>query len=319
MRANSCIVGLVFLGCSLMSTSAFAWDGFGHMEVAAAAWELMGTSAKSKAVQLLKVNPQYKTWIKGVSTNKKNKYAFMVAATWPDYIKGAKGYHSDGPNNGNTPPPGPQASQNIGYTDKFMHKYWHFIDEPFTTDNSQTTPPATPNAQTQIAKFRATLPANSGAKKTVRSYDLVWLLHLVGDVHQPLHATSRFLSDKPDNGGNAVLVNCDGGVSCEGANKLHAFWDDLLGPNKTTLKEVEDAADKLPMADATLASIDDENKWIDESFKVAQSDVYKSPVGVGLGPFTLTAEYKANAVELAKQRVALAGVRLANLLNAAFK
>jgi len=302
-----------------MSTSASAWDGFGHMEVAAVAWELMGTSAKSKAIQLLKVNPQYKTWIKGVSANKKNKYAFMMAATWPDYIKGAKGYHSDGSDGGNTPPPGPQASQNIGYTDKFMHKYWHFIDEPFSGDNSQTTPPATPNALERIRVLRNALPAVSGAKKTIRSYDLVWLLHLVGDVHQPLHATSRFLSGKPDNGGNAVLVNCDSGVSCEGANKLHAFWDDLLGPNKTTPKEVEAAADKLPMADATVASIDDENKWIDESFKAAQSDVYKSPVGVGLGPFTLTAEYKANAAELAKQRVALAGRRLANLLDAAFK
>jgi hypothetical protein len=302
-----------------MSTSAVAWDGFGHMEVAAVAWELMGTSAKSAAVQLLKANPQYNSWIKGVSANKKDKYAFMMAATWPDYIKGAKGYQSDGPNNGNTPPPGPQASQNIGYTDKFMHKYWHFIDEPFPGDNSQTTPPPTPNAQTQIATFRDTLPASSGATKSVRSYDLVWLLHLVGDVHQPLHATSRFLNGQPDDGGNSVSITCDSGVSCEGASKLHAFWDDLLGPNNTTPKEVEAAADMLPMADATLAAINDENVWIDESFRAAQSDIYKSPVGVSLGPFTLTAEYKANAVDLAKQRVALAGARLANFLNAAFK
>jgi S1/P1 nuclease len=316
MRTIACIVGSVFLA---ISTPVLAWDGFGHMEVAAVAWELMEALAKSQAVQLLKANPQYQTWIKGVAASKKDKYAFMMAATWPDYIKGAKGYTSDGSNNGNTPPPGPQASQNIGYTDKFMHKYWHFIDEPFSGDNSQTTPPATPNAQTQIAKFRTTLPASSGAKKTVRSYDLVWLLHLVGDVHQPLHATSRFLSGLPDEGGNSITINCDSSVSCEGAKELHAFWDDLLGPNKTAPKKVEAAADDLPMADAALASIDDENVWIDESFKEAQSDVYKLPVGVGLGPFTLTADYKANAVDLAKQRIALAGARLANLLNAALK
>ncbi len=121
----------------------------------------------------------------------------------------------------------------------------------------------------------------------MRSYDLVWLLHLVGDVHQPLHATSRFLNDKPDNGGNEVTINCDAGGSCEGANELHAFWDDLLGPNKAHLGLVEAAADELPAADATLASIDNENKWIDESFEEAKSAVYKSPVGVGLGLFTL--------------------------------
>src|SRR5215470_3212860 len=88
------------------------------------AWELMGDSAKSQAIQLLMKNPQYKTWVKGVAADKKEKYAFMMAATWADYIKGARGYHSDGSNNGNTPPPTPQASQNIGYTDKFMHKYF---------------------------------------------------------------------------------------------------------------------------------------------------------------------------------------------------
>jgi S1/P1 Nuclease len=319
MRSNSCIAGSIFLSCSLLSTSAFAWDGFGHMEVAAVAWELMTDSAKSQAIQLLTTNPRYKTWINGVAADKKDKYAFMLAATWPDYIKSAKGYQSDGPNNGDTPPPGPQASQNIGYADKLRHKYWHFIDEPFPGDGSQTTAPAEPNALTQIAAFRKTLPPNSGAKKTVRSYDLVWLLHLVGDVHQPLHATSRFLNDKPDNGGNAVTINCDAGVSCEGARELHAFWDDLLGPNTARSAVVEAAAGELPAADASLASIDDENMWIDESFKAAQSVVYKSPVDVGLGPFTLTAAYKANAVDLAKKRVALAGARLANLLNAAFK
>ena len=75
----------------------------------------------------------------------------------------------------------------------------------------------------------------------------------------------------------------------------------------------------LPARRASLASIDDENMCIGESFKAAQNVVYKSPVDVGLGPFTLTAAYKANAVDLAKKRVALAGARLANLLNAAFK
>ena len=44
-----------------------------------------------------------------------------------------------------------------------------------------------------------------------------------------------------------------------------------------------------------------------------------SPIGVSAGPFTLTDNYKSSALNLAKQRVALAGARLANLLNAALK
>ena len=35
------------------------------------------------------------------------------------------------------------------------------------------------------------------ADDDVKSYDMVWLLHLVGDVHQPLHATSRFSAASP--------------------------------------------------------------------------------------------------------------------------
>jgi hypothetical protein len=63
----------------------------------------------------------------------------------------------------------------------------------------------------------------------------------------------------------------------------------------------------------------DEKTWINESFEAAKADVYVQPIGVGAGPFALTDNYKSAALSLAKQRVALAGARLANLLNAALK
>jgi S1/P1 Nuclease len=44
--------------------------------------------------------------------------------------------------------------------------------------------------ETQIAVFRKTL-ADKTISDDIRSYDLAWLLHLVGDVHQPLHATAQ--------------------------------------------------------------------------------------------------------------------------------
>jgi hypothetical protein len=56
-----------------------------------------------------------------------------------------------------SPAPGPEADQNIGYSDHFMHKYWHFIDKPFSTDGSALEQPSFPNAQTQIALFRKAL------------------------------------------------------------------------------------------------------------------------------------------------------------------
>jgi hypothetical protein len=63
----------------------------------------------------------------------------------------------------------------------------------------------------------------------------------------------------------------------------------------------------------------DEQTWIDESFQAAKTSVYIDPIGVGAGPFTVDAEHRKQARAVAAERVALAGARLANLLNAALK
>ncbi len=136
----------------------------------------------------------------------------------------------------------------------------------------------------------------------------------MGDVHQPLHASTRVSSTDPnrDSGGNLVKLSC---TSCE----LHAFWDDLLGTNND-LKTVVKAARKLQAAGPPLAAKSDEKDWIAESFMESQQTVYASPIAAGNGPFTLTASYKKkNAGKLAKVRVELAEARLANLLNTELK
>jgi hypothetical protein len=59
---------------------------------------------------------------------------------------------------------------------------------------------------------------------------LTWLLHLVGDIHQPLHCTAVFSEQFPngDKGGNDAFIRIRSSPV-----KLHAFWDGLLG-NGTT-------------------------------------------------------------------------------------
>ncbi len=190
----------------------------------------------------------------------------------------------------------------------------HFIDHaPFRRTARKLVQPIPPNAKTEIALFRTTL--GSSATDDVKSYDLVWLLHLVGDVHQPLHATSRFDKEQPagDSGANLVAVCAS---PCK--DELHAFWDDVLGTSSSPANAEKTAA-ALPAADAKLAAVADEATWINESFQDAQMYVYVAPVGVGAGPYTLNATYKAAAKRVAQQRIALAGARLANLLNTAFK
>jgi hypothetical protein len=65
--------------------------------------------------------------------------------------------------------------------------------------------------------------------------------------------------------------------------------------------------------------VKDEEVWIAESLQAAKASVYIEPIGIGAGPFTVDAEYRRQARAVAAERVALAGARLANLLNSALK
>ena len=100
---------------------------------------------------------------------------------------------------------------------------------------------------------------------------------------------------------------------------LHTFWDDVLGDDESPSTALT-AIMTLPSAPENAANDLDVDHWIQESFDAAQQTAYKSPpIGAGAGPFTLTMAYKTAARNLAKQRIALAGARLAKMLNEELK
>lgn len=286
------------------------------MTIAQVAWDALNKDVRLHVSLLLRLNPQYTAWTVNVPAEKRDQIAFLRASTWPDFIKNAPHYIKDGApgSDGNRPPAGPEAGQNIGYIDMNMHKYWHFVDVPYKSDQTPTDEPSVPNAQTQIALFRKTL-ASPVATDDVKSYDLAWLLHLVGDIHQPLHATSAFSATEPngDSGGNNEKISCPG---CQ-ETVLHWFWDDAPGVSNSPDDAIA-AASALPAADPRQVAMRDESAWVNESFELAKQVVYQSPVSVAPGPFALNDAYRAKAVEVAKQRMAVAGKRLAILLNTAF-
>jgi len=123
---------------------------------------------------------------------------------------------TDGPNNGNTPPSDPSASQNIGYADFNRHKYWHFKNVPFSDDETATKEPPSVNAQSEIELMRTALGA-SGTSDDIKSYDLVWLVHLVGDVHQPRHAVARFSKPLPNGDAGGDLLKLESRCWCSSA------------------------------------------------------------------------------------------------------
>jgi hypothetical protein len=306
---------LLSLGLLAATSSSFAWDSFGHMVVADVAYRDLKANAPEMLARidaLLQLNPDYSKWVSGYSANQREEIAFVQASHWADDIKAAgSGYYSDGTNGGNTGVE-PVASYNKGYAplDTAMHKYWHFADIGFSPDGTNVPPTPTPNVVDRIPVFEQTI-ADPSATDALKSYDLSWLIHLVGDIHQPLHASSRFTSDAPggDEGGNLVQTTCSSGCQSE----LHATWDDILGTSTSPTTAMSYAAGlKIPVGKKIATTSD---VWGAESNQMAQKDAYAGIGDKTYGSHTLSASYLATAKADARKRVALAGARLSWLIQ----
>jgi hypothetical protein len=314
MKGRGFAIGSCLLAV-LCASPAFAWNNKGHMVVAHVAYKKLDPTVRARADALLRLNPFFTRWLAmippSVPAADRNLAIFMIAATWPDQIKSDSSFHDDGTQGGNVPD-GPTSSQNIGFADKLRHKYWHFVDIPFGVPASLPLPAVvTPNAQERITLFLSVLKSTAG--DPLKSYDLAWLLHIIGDVHQPLHAAARITSGDldGDDGGNGVKITC--APPCQ-MTRLHSVWDGLLGGQDDVLVAMNTAR-SLPPADPARASILDEDIWIKEGFDLAKTVVYASPVGTHAGPFTLTPTYNSTARATGRAQAALAGARLAAVLN----
>src|ERR1700722_4618805 len=132
-----------FLLTVLLQISAVAWFDDGHMAVAYVAYQHLNSATRDKANALLKLNPYYQQWLAkipaGTSGSDQAMMIFMIAATWPDEIKTKNSGYQNDPGTTDGDRPGPDlvlAAQNIGYSDMLYHKYWHFVDTPFSDDGT---------------------------------------------------------------------------------------------------------------------------------------------------------------------------------------
>lgn len=171
----------------------------------------------------------------------------------------------------------------------------------------------------------------SDEPEDAKAYDLVWLLHLVGDLHQPLHAVTGVseVYPKGDKGGNDVALLGE----TFGETELHAYWDDIFvksarSDRRTSLPRLDRDLVKASTWIALLgtgglgpdASNLDPSVWAKESFSLAERDVYDLDLARTLGAqnrlkATLDTSYHETALADAKIRVRLAGHRLALLIQ----
>ncbi|HEY9127378.1 MAG TPA: S1/P1 nuclease [Acidobacteriaceae bacterium] len=328
---------IVILACC--AAPAFGWGNRGHELVAYLAYLHASSAAQARVDELVALNPCYSEWQETVAkdaeiTSDLDKRAalFMLAATWPDMIKGRSyacphknafsstdgGTGRDGKFNANVPPEDKvAASQNVGYDDDRRHQYWHFIDTPFTTDGSKTYPAPTPNAVTELKLLSRALKKNSNP--VLNSYDLMWIAHLSGDLHQPLHATERYSKELPDGdaGGNLEKI-CASADSC-GSNELHAYWDGLPGSSAALHVVISQAKELDAQAAKPVTGPLNFTTWSKESFAMAKADSYAAPFDTGskvVLESAITSEYSAQAKSDMQKRIVLAGWRLAQVINA---
>ena len=128
-------------------------------------------------------------------------FIFIRSSTWPDEIRRRKS--------------------------PYNHPKWHYIDYPLkpTKFPVEPGPDPTDDILYGIGQCEKTL-ADIKATPEERAVYLSWLIHLVGDIHMPLHCCSLFTDAYPtgDRGGNSFYVKpATRGIA------LHSFWDGLLG------------------------------------------------------------------------------------------
>ena len=149
------------------------------------------------------------------------------------------------------------------------------------------------------------------ASPAERLLALKFVLHFVGDIHQPLHA-----SDNQDKGGNCVLLSLGGSRTVN----LHSYWDttviQAMGDDPQVVASA--LAAKITAADQSAWRKGDAKAWALESFGVAKAVVYTIGSRPGCGdaaPISLPSGYDLKARKAATLQLQKAGVRLAWILN----
>lgn len=209
------------------------------------------------------------------------------------------------------------------WADAVRHKLdetidWHFVDIPANArDFNEQRDCFRPqekykNARTdhhncavdRIEIFTRVL-ANPGASQRQREEALKWVVHLVGDLHQPLHAI------REAHGGNDIELPVFGATQCGGYPcNLHRVWDGaLLEHAGLSEREYARRIQALIRAEGLEGkAVGTPEEWANESHAEASAILGHIPVKVD------QAYYKLN-IHLLDERLALAGLRLAALLN----
>jgi hypothetical protein len=255
-----------------MAFCSNAWNAMGHQLVAQIAYDHLTPEAR-------KLFNQYNRSYNTVSPTKN----FITASTWLDSIR----------------------SQDIHWFDLL-----HYIDIPFSRDETPLPSKDKQNALLGIKHARAVL-SSSKSSRADKGLSLRILIHVIGDIHQPLHTATEISKKYPqgDLGGNLFFL----GKNSIGEN-LHQYWDRgggiLLG--KSQSKQVKHTAKLLEKKWSCKQAMLQKkpSQWINSSHNIALNQVYT------IAPNTIPDQsYQLNTQNITQKQIHKAGCRLAFVLN----
>ena len=321
------------------AAEARAWNDKGHRLVALVAYEGMTPERRAELAKLLEQHPRWvedfeKRMPRGLSGADRERWVLSQAAVWPDV---ARDYRN----------------VDARLYMRFHRGPWHYVNKPVYLDEGARAAlegklpaireePAEGAADTgrmnilQALKWNVAVLRDGKKEAAERAVALCWVMHLVGDLHQPLHASGlysagRFNDLDGDRGGNEIAV-----AGVEGARNLHAVWDDLMGVGfhlPSLVKEAGEVSAEAQRTEEEKGRKDEGAKggeeyraWMEESYAIAREAGYAEEVlkivreGEGrldqqLRAVVLSEDYLKQAAGVARERVGLAGGRLAGVLG----
>lgn len=286
---------------------AQAWSEKSHMTTGAIAYDDLAASdpeVLGKMEAILAAHPHYDKLVaraSGLTGADRTRVMFEWLARWPD---------------------------DIADTD-FATPEWHY-ELRVVYGRTWLWPFRNGSASEGFDANFATL-ANPEAPAKARAIAIGWLMHIVGDIQQPLHAGHQMTTvfSATDEAGTLAFVRKNKG---DQPTNLHQYWDEILdrpGPVDATSKAWAMALQKTwPRGAVTVRTYAGSaqvqfGQWLDESMHLARLVGYRGTMlkatAVADDAPVVTPRETRVVKELSKRRVATAGYRIADVLRMALK
>ncbi len=301
-RHVSSILSLLFFLYSPLSVHS--WNDCGHMLVATVGYQGLSSTERSAVDSILKAHPRYASWASAHasagSTVSLGQFIFLQASTWADDVR--------------------------NYSDPSTHANWHFIDYPLRPPSFLYKKPVdgSDNAVVGIQSLVRSLD-DLHLSKRIQAENLAFLIHFIGDIHQPLHCATLINSTfsdpvEGDRGGNHFRVKLK--PNSANSTKLHSLWDGMVGSSSdpdTINARASVIVSEYPKSQFTTElSRKSPKDWSVEIRGHAITNVYKplsSLDGTASKPVIVPSSYHENSRQLCTNLVALAGYRLSDTLR----